>query len=223
MTEETVSLIPKKELSKGISIPVVHEAAAVSEKAFDSLAPDPNTVKNLSIPASTKEHIEKVRQDAAYRSGQAPKGVPVVEQTAGAEPVAVVMDPKNPLLSVYRELRAGIISLEECLAAVDAYVCSEEQLKYFMYTTKPENPEDLSKKENDIAMECARMSDHKRAEVMKDFYAGVQDLFKDYFKKLRKWEMENLSNLHTLRDIMSRVKDKNQIYASRVQAVIDTH
>lgn len=200
MKEETVSLIPKDEKPKG-TIP----------RAADTPS---------AIPKEAKEHIEKVRQEAAYRTGQVPQGVPVI---AADNASAVVMDPKNPHLSLYRELRAGIITLEEFQEALDCQMCKPEILQGFRYILKPEKPKELMDAEHEITMQTVRMNEVKKNEVMRDFNTSARDRFKKYYKELDHNDELNRSNLYTLKDLLSRQQNKNQVFAARIQAVIDTH
>ena len=178
-----------------------------------------------SAPVRTpndKEYVEKVRQDIAYRSGFIPAIVPTV-LTAKDPIAAVVMDPKNPHLSLYRELRAGIISFAEFQEALDCQVCQPHVLDGFKYHRKPEKPQALMDAEHEITMQTVRMSEVKKYEVMRDFNASARDRFKKYYKDQDRIDELNRSNLHTIQDILSRQKDKNQVFAARLQAVIDTH
>ena len=77
--------------------------------------------------------------------------------------------------------------------------------------------------EHEITMQTLRMNEVKKLEVMRDFNSSARDRFKAYYKALDRIEELNRSNLHTLKDIHARQKDKNQLFAARLLAVIDTH
>ena len=178
-----------------------------------------------SAPVKTphdKEFVEKVRQEAAYKAGKVPAYVPAVV-TAKDPIAAVIMDPKNPHLSLYRELRAGIITYAEFQEALDCQVCQAETLEGFKYQMKPDKPQELMDAEHEVTMQTVRMNEVKKMEIMRDFSASARERFKKYYKDLDRIEELNRSNLHTLRDILARQKEKNQVYAARIQAVIDTH
>lgn len=170
-------------------------------------------------PKAAKEYVEKVRQDAAYRNGKAPAGVSVI----AADASAVVMDPKNPHLSIFREFRAGLITFDEMQEAIDCQVCQPESLEEYRYKILPDKPVELHNAEQEIAMQCARMGEIKRREVMKDFQITVEEQFKAYFKAVDKIKEINMSNLYTLKEMLDRQRDKNPVFAARLQAAIDTH
>lgn len=179
--------------------------------------------ETVSISETDRDRVERVRREAAYRQGKVPEPAPL-PPTIAKEAAAVVMDPKNPHLSIYREFRAGLITFDEMQSAIDTQVCADLKIiNQYKYKILPEKPQALRDAEQEICLQTARMGEMKKKEVMKDFQITAQEQFKSYYRAVEKVNEENLSNLHTLKEMLERQRTKNTVFASRIQDVIDTH
>lgn len=146
------------------------------------------------------------------------------ERLARVQGLVVVMDPKNPYLSMYREYIGGVISFEEMQLAIDTQLCNNlEALKAFHWRDTPEKPEALDNAEFDLRRKTETWDKAKRAEAFRALYVEAKNgKFSAYYKALETVEAENKQNLSFILEVYER-QHYNETFKQRLLAVIETH
>lgn len=151
---------------------------------------------------------------------------PAIATSAGATGAIemMVVNPANPHLSLYREFRAGIIDLATLLETIDASVCGDEKLlKEYEHKSNPSKPAELYDAEEELAKKVDPSELSESLHLLREkIRARSRDVDK-YLKTLDHLRAHNASNLAFMREIYERQRDRNQLYAAKVLAVIETH
>ena len=146
-----------------------------------------------------------------------------VERVTRVQSFAVVMDPKNPYLSFYREYIGGVITFAEMQSAIDHQLCSnQEALNAFRWKGEADKPEELDAAEFNLRKKVDGWSKEKKAEAFREFYITAKTgRFSEYFAAVQRIENENRTNLAFILEVYKR--QTNETFKARLLAIIETH
>lgn len=185
-------------------------------KSPEATVPKPKAKKEL-----TPEEVARYeRAKTNIRQNEPGRLSPESFGTAGLE---IVMDPKNPCLTMFRQLRHGQIDLQEFLLAIDSYVCQDEEiLKGMEFVAMPLRPQDFMADEGRMKERIAKYAPDKAREIRDAFYAEARTgKYSSFFHASETTKLRNISSLAFAEDILTRQKQTK--YGDRIRQIILTH
>lgn len=136
----------------------------------------------------------------------------------------IVMSPKNPLLSVFREFWAGIITLDDLEELIDVSLCSDERkLLPYHFHQMPSKPAVLEAAENEFRQKHKPEDWEEGIEKIHNRLEKKNEEVHKYLYAIRRKDTDNLSNRWWLRDRLKRQEGKNPIYAARLRVALNSH
>lgn len=137
---------------------------------------------------------------------------------------AAVMSTANPYLSLFREYRSGLITLDQMIESIDMSICSDVTvLNGFEFKPLPTKPANLVEAEGKVREKSLPDEWHSKITDLHRKLAAVNDKIAEYLKSVERIKAENLSNLWYLREMLKRQTDKNPVYAGRLRSAVYTH
>lgn len=180
--------------------------------------------RELTVEEMAARNALKVRMGMAKEPTVIQELIASPGQTQDGKIDTVVMNPANPYLSIYREFRAGLISLEEMEESIDLSILNDpKELQGFEFKSEPSKPDILQKAEEEYRAKNPPEQWELGIQKIREKLSQKNEKVAYYVRSCERIHSENQSNLYWLNSMLNRQTSKNQLYAAKIREVILTH
>jgi guanylate kinase len=136
----------------------------------------------------------------------------------------VIQSEANPYRELWFDYREGKLSAREMILAIDALVCSDDQLlREYEFKLPPIEPENMQSARKRLSERIKDEPQDKQKRMKKEFELEMREAYVGYYSSIEKNKLINDSNRAYMREIYNRQRDLNPVHAQKVLSVIETH